>query len=600
LVFSLKKETMKINRIQPLLVFVLVHVTLNAQKDETLLQAHSQSSRSDEFERMPKPFYLTNSLVKPPVPAWEMPKTIYSVAVVKGGEFHYKNGTSLFVPKDAFVDEQGKTVNGDVQIDYREFKDPLDFVFSGIPMRYDSGGETHIFESAGMFDITASQNGKQVYLAKNRSLKMDFVSTDARTSFNFYELDEKKATWVNRGKTAVPVLVSDPFERKGIFSDAVYSFLNFRKNKRSISYYDTTRLSERFDDTSYFYTILKNPAKMNLLNSLGVEENQEESKKRVSLIRLTRAKSCVRGEIAFTINLPYSDFPEMKAFGGKGWVMTDAETRSSFRKKYGSAKVFSDVRLQPSGNGYEIILKTATGFVSLHAYPIASSQLKKKEHHAANTLKAMTQYRKSLLRRERGFNKELAKSKKLNKKKEIEISEQTYWASLKKIMNAEEKGLCFLSWTKHCDEMVKKEKELVSTSAAGEATIIRSLELDGMGVFNCDQIQRLSNPIVAKSKYKGVDGAGLKTRATYIIDNKINGVLRYDGYMGYSPAKIAYSAESDNLLITIGEDGKVAYSDKQGFRKETSKSSTEPEFVMAEVDPAKMSVAEFRKLIGLK
>jgi hypothetical protein len=587
---------MKKNLILTSCIFALLGGNLIAQKDPIPVR----DGGMDEFVIAPKPFYLPNSLVKPPIPGWDVAKSLYSVPAGKGGTFQYKSGTSVYIPKDAFVDEQGRKVIGDVQIDYREFQDPLDFVFSGIPMTYDSGGQTHTFESAGMFDIAASQNGKQVFLAKNKTLKMDFASSDDRTSFNFYELDEKKGTWTNKGKTSVPVKIALEKRRKELFSSAVYEFLSFRRNKSSLVYYDTTRLENRFRDTAYAHYLLKYPVMMKLINSEGIAERYTGENKEENGIRLTRTRSGRNGEIAFMLNLSYRSFPEMRAFAGKRWVVTDPESRSTFRSKYGSRNAFSDVRIEPSGNGYELVLKSEKGFVVLHAYPISPSLLKKKEHTAVNTSKATAQYRKSLARRCKSFNHDLVKSIKMNRKKNKEASEQTYWASLKREMIPAERQMGFVAWQNYCNDMEKKEKELVLNSAADETTIIRSLQLDGMGVFNCDQIQRLSNPIVAHAKYQGTNGLAMKTTATYIIDNKINGVLRYDGYLGYSPSKIAYSAESDNLLITIREDGKVAYADKQSFRVETAKNSTKPDFVMADVDPAKMSVAEFRKVLGLK
>jgi len=588
---------MKTNLILSILAFGLLAGKLTAQQVEDPIMDRTPASDQDEFAIAKKPFYLANKLVRPPVMAWDISKVLYSVKAENGGTLKYKTGTNLYVPKDAFVDELGKKVKGDVQIDYREFKDPLDFLFSGIPMTYDSGGATHTFESAGMFDIAASQNGKEIFLAKNKHLKMDFVSTDSSTSYNFYVLDESKGTWANKGKTDKPVTQTRNL-KEGLLSPAVQSFLRFAREQRGALCHDTANLEERFKDTSYYYTTLKNPEDRNFLKD-GADNYRDQNNKRQSLIRMTRVSSGRKGEIAFKMSMKYSEFPEMKVFAGKSWVLTDAETRTSFRAKYGSRNKFCDLRIEPSGDGYEMTIKKEDGFATFHAYPVSATQLKKKEHLPESTLKATASYRKIFGKREKMYDRDMVKAKLLNKNiKDKVTSERSYWAFLKKEMKPEEKRLGFEAWKDFCNEQAKKEKEMVLSASAGEKAIIRSLELDGMGVFNCDQIQRLSNPIVANAKYKEADGTGLKTTATYIVDNKINGVLRYDGFMGYSPSKIAYSAQSDNLLITIKEDGKVAYADKESFRTETTRNSTDPDFVMVEVDPAKMSVADFRKVLG--
>jgi hypothetical protein len=122
-----------------------------------------------------EPFFLPNKLIQPPVYAWDSRKTIYGIDGNQGGVLRYSSGTIICIPPAAFLDEAGNPVSGQVQIDYREFKDPLDFVFSGIPMTYDSGGTVHNFESAGMFDIAASQDGRQVFLAPDKPVRMEFV-----------------------------------------------------------------------------------------------------------------------------------------------------------------------------------------------------------------------------------------------------------------------------------------------------------------------------------------------------------------------------------------------------------------------------------------
>lgn len=69
-------------------------------------------------------------------------------------------------------------------------------MLSGIPMDYDSAGVTYQFESAGMFDITATQDGKPVSLKPNKSLIVNMIShTNNTTDFNIYSLDTVKKKW---------------------------------------------------------------------------------------------------------------------------------------------------------------------------------------------------------------------------------------------------------------------------------------------------------------------------------------------------------------------------------------------------------------------
>ncbi len=574
-----------------MLLFLILCAAMQAQQGgDPLLD---RPGIHDEFA-VRQPFYLPNKLIQPPVYGWDKPRDIYYVSADEGGMLSYKTGTRIYVPAQAFVYETGEPVQGNVQIDYREFRSPADFLFSGIPMTYDSGGATHLFESAGMFEITASQEGHQVYLAKDKPVKMDFASTNASTAYNFYVLDENQGTWVNKGKTDVPRI--EVAETQTIrYSGAVQDYLDYKQRLASLNLFDTVGFENRFADPDYFYTTLASGQKR---NSEGDYTDYQDKGEFKSLIRLTRVASGKKKEIAFKMKLSSKEFPEMAAFGGMKWVLTDKESTSSFRAKYSYKKVFSDIRVEQTGEGYAITLKSEEGFVTMNAYPVNSKQLGKKEHPAGNTNANRKAYARALNMREMKFNQMLAKDKKANAKRYV--PEEKYWASIKGKMSDHEKPMTFELWKQHCDSFLIDEKKNIMASAASEGAIIRSLQLDGMGVFNCDQIQRLTDPVVAKARYSKEDGSAVKTKATYIIDNRINGVLRYDGYMGYSPAKIAYSPGSENILITIKEDGLVAWSDQKSFRDDTEKNKVLPEFKVNEVDPNKMSVDEFRKMAGLR
>ncbi|HXC04862.1 MAG TPA: hypothetical protein VNZ86_08930, partial [Bacteroidia bacterium] len=569
---------------------------VNANAQDNLLDRPFAGAVPDN-SASPQPFYLPNNLVHPPVYAWDKPKTIYAVDALQGGVITHPGGTKIFIPAGAFTDAGGQPVEGPVQIDYREFHDPVDFLFSGIPMTYDSGGTTNLFESAGMFEITASQNGNQVFLNKDKPVKMEFVSTDANTTYNFYELNEEKGTWVNKGKTETPKVTGVNTEGDK-YSAAVPDFLNHRHKMNSVRLYDSTSFADRFLDTAYYYTTLRHEWEKCIRNRDMTYYETNTRGHYQALFKLIRVHSGTRGEMAFKFKFSGREFPEMRAFSGKKWVITDKENYASFRQKYGYRNAFCDLRVETDGEGYILTLKTTEGLVSMHAYPISRKELEKKEHHPENTVKNWKEYAKSLNRREKSFNKIVQKDKKENNKNYI--PEQRYWASLQKKMNGVEEPMTYAAWNAHCDAYTDYIQSRQAALNDNQLAITRSLTVSGMGIYNCDQVQRLQSPVVAHAKYINDNGKDVTTKVTYIIDNRLNGVLQYDGYLGYSPAKIAYSRLSRNILITVREDGVVAWADTGKFSESTKASETKPEFKVTEVDPTHMSVEEFRKTIGLK
>jgi hypothetical protein len=124
---------------------------------------------------------------------------IFSLDASKGGVLIHKTGSSIRVPKNAFIDKKGKPVTGNVEIRYREFHNPVDFFVSGIPMRYDSAGQIYQMESAGMFELLAYQENVPVYLEKDKKIEVE-MTTYFAGNYNTYFFDSMKNEWVNKGK----------------------------------------------------------------------------------------------------------------------------------------------------------------------------------------------------------------------------------------------------------------------------------------------------------------------------------------------------------------------------------------------------------------
>ncbi|HEU4718602.1 MAG TPA: hypothetical protein VFU15_12245 [Bacteroidia bacterium] len=141
--------------------------------------------------------------VAPPLGGLNVPYASYSVNSSNGGVFTHPSGSKLTIPANAFVDENGNHVTGNVEIRYREFRDPVDVFLAGIPMDYDSAGTTYQFESAGMMEVAAFVNGKVVYLDKNKNVQVEFASNNNDPKFNLYRFDTTAGNWVYEGKDKV-------------------------------------------------------------------------------------------------------------------------------------------------------------------------------------------------------------------------------------------------------------------------------------------------------------------------------------------------------------------------------------------------------------
>ncbi|WP_299463142.1 WD40 repeat domain-containing protein [uncultured Microscilla sp.] len=110
------------------------------------------------------------------------------VDVSKEENVSFKNGTNIKVPVNAFVDASGTTVKGKVDIEYRELKNASEIVASGIPTNY-ANDKKQQFETEGVIEVRAKSNGKQVYLAKNKTIEVK-LPKEVAAGQNLYYLEE--------------------------------------------------------------------------------------------------------------------------------------------------------------------------------------------------------------------------------------------------------------------------------------------------------------------------------------------------------------------------------------------------------------------------
>ncbi|MCX6181372.1 MAG: hypothetical protein NT150_05560 [Bacteroidetes bacterium] len=107
------------------------------------------------------------------------------------------------IPKNAFLYPDGSPVRGIVDIQYREFKDPLDFVASGIPMSYYEDGTHNYMQSLQMFEFRPYKDGVALISNPVAPVIAEYQTTNIDQAYQLYSLDEKNELWVNIGSDDV-------------------------------------------------------------------------------------------------------------------------------------------------------------------------------------------------------------------------------------------------------------------------------------------------------------------------------------------------------------------------------------------------------------
>jgi hypothetical protein len=103
--------------------------------------------------------------------------------------------SSIHFDRTSLVDQDGKIVEGNVEIRYREYRNAAEMAFSGIPMMYEENGNEYRFNSAGMIEVRAYQNEQPLNVKPGADFTIDYNVTQQVDSCFFFALDDEKQKW---------------------------------------------------------------------------------------------------------------------------------------------------------------------------------------------------------------------------------------------------------------------------------------------------------------------------------------------------------------------------------------------------------------------
>jgi hypothetical protein len=518
-------------------------------------------------------------LFRSPVPALAVPKAIYTVDAAFGGVLDYLSGSQISIPQDAFVDGNNKPVTGNVTLSYREFSNPVHIAFSGIPMTYSGKDSSYPMESAGMFQINATQDDQPVFLKKGKAIDVSMVTSDTTDNYNLYRIDTATKEWLNEGKKGTIHIVkpkdyrSDSLDYYG--SKVVELSPAWRQYNRIIHEDDTVSFRDRFYDTAYCH-----------LRKIRFEKDKDYQ----SLVRVYRYKKesslhkrTVKGEVWFNIKsaMTMSENPEIRAFNGMTWVYEGDASAKEFSTRYLKRKRYSDIRIEQNGNSFIILLKREGGIVSIPAHPISKFKGATEKTYA----RRYKNYTKALARREAQYNSSLVRQRLSTQKYNLKV-----WQKLKPVMSDSEKIMSFEQWIRYYNLMVNNDTITRFQRSSGfvGSTLYKSyrkISVTQFGYYNCDRplLKIIALPVnavdaVVRTGYKALtepkeyatisavyvdlQDKRLAPQQVMIIDKRIRSVA----YVG-NGASMRIAVNSPKNLIAVMSDGSVGVFSENRFRE---------------------------------
>ncbi|MCU0433738.1 MAG: hypothetical protein MUC87_09825 [Bacteroidia bacterium] len=496
-------------------------------------------------------FNYMHPLIRRPISGTDVARNYYTFNVEKGASFSYPSGTNIRIPANAFVDKNGKPVSGEVTLGYREFRDAADIVVSGIPMKYDSAGQTADFESAGMFELVASSAGNEVKVAPGKNITMQFALTKPESSYNFYKLDENQG-WVFQGKPGTPVNNTDRTQNLTVRTEAIAMYLR-KWNEVPATIPDTTSFSARFESLKYMH------------NHYIVNKSIDTTSNRhTRIIRLSR----VWGEAPYTCfklsSASYELFPELKAYNGIIWMMNEKLSSEEFKKRYGKSIPFNDARITGGNGEYKIRLKYFKGIVEIPATACVRQNDKIHKIGAAAMAIRDAKYQKRSKQREEKF-KDLIAQKMNDYQKALDYNknvQQNAWKESVPLMNETEKNMNYDQWISYVDEFLRLQQknyyQSANTRELINSSIIRELTISGTGIYNWDKANLLTNPAKILVKAKSIAGRVFPAIMAYVISKGKNMAMTFGTQSISDGILLNFSKTDSTKIVLVDAEGRVA------------------------------------------
>ncbi|WP_395064052.1 OmpA family protein [Flavobacterium sp.] len=350
-------------------------------------------------------------------------------------------------------------------------------------------------------------------------------------------------------------------------------------------------------------------------------------------------------ELLFNINFEVITNVQNLNFKKINWSTNNTSqiAENDWNKKWNSCVITLN-----ENETFTIVLKDSVNELSINANKMISDKInlnkpallsEKMNKGFEIQLKKISKYEKineKYAKRNSDFEKKIADlTSNLSQKKQTDSIKiytnknfvKCFWENSKSYMTAEEQNLTLIDWISYfdinkslmneryknlqnssdCIELYKKREEAnrlayenqkqsaVAILKANQLT--RSLSITNLGIYNCDQIQRLQNPIEIFAEYKDENAKEIKPLFIYLLDSKFNGIIKYDGYNNYSPYRFAYSPSSKNTILAFDGNGDSYIFESEKFKNiNTSEKNLKYNFTMTKIDNLKDDI-DLKKLL---
>jgi hypothetical protein len=498
--------------------------------------------------------------INPPVQAVDVAYEHFQMKAEKGASLIYQTGSKIQIPEFAFVDQQGKVVDGKVEVKYRQFHDATDVVLSGMPMHYDSSGVQYHFESAGMMEILAFKDGEPVYLNSSKSIQVKMASYRNGSQYRLYLLDTLQKNWSYRGQDEI---------------HSIEAVLSEIKNQKICDTANTDRAIAQLEKE---------------LVALKKQVSEKEALKPVKPLKADESR------FRFNIEVDQSEFPELSVY--KGMYFEVKPENKNFDPKL-SKFIWEDAQLTKSNGEEHYFLKLIKGKESyiFSVDPVFEG----KEYELAKVEydKRFEEYKLALNQKKEEEKNKQKTMEEVRKKLEVAEKERVKLMEMEGQIAEEKFRSGVEEWEKYQNELQKKREEALAKQAekmANQGMVYRVFQVSGLGAWNCDQPKALPSGGIIAADFTDENGTKLELQKLILVD------LDRNGYYTYYPdhfSKLQFNPKAVNVLVGITKDFQVAVYAKEKFQG--IESSDKVQILQMKLLESNVSTeASMRDILGLE
>lgn len=124
--------------------------------------------------------------------------------------------------------------------------------------------------------------------------------------------------------------------------------------------------------------------------------------------------------------------------------------------------------------------------------------------------------------------------------------------------------------------------------------IVKGLNVESFGVYNCDQVYRLPNRVSIAATYQDEKGQPIEDlHVLSLID------LKYNGAFSFDPANFTCNSKGDNVLLLFNKAGQLFLLDKGKFGKMNITASGAQTFTLRNVSNKIRNTKDLAKYLGI-